>query len=367
MNTKKEKLHSFTNILKFISGIISWTILVILVIVAGFLLYYFVSVRLYAQKGEAYKPAFSLYTILSPSMEPNINVYDVIFDVNVDSPEKIKEGDVITFTSTATLTRGMTITHRVVQVIQDENGYSYMTKGDNNLANDGAAVPYENVLGKVLFRIPKLGRVQEFLGTRGGWLIVVVIPALIIIISDILKIFRLKTAKNQVENYEQKELVKKKEEQERKEKIKEKLLEKYEDKKSLQDESDAVTPEERKEENISTKNDNAFDEFMIFKNDNEEQPKDLIEKEEITAEKENKYQDVKEEIEEQKRDLPRRKEEDEEKEKKIREEVGISSIELPKLKTEEKKPKPTSNNKKTTSNQNHKKHKSNNYKKKTKR
>ena len=230
MGPKKERFHSFTNVLKFISGIISWTILVILVIIAGFLLYYFVSVRLYAQKGEAYKPAFSLYTILSPSMEPNIKVYDVIFDVNVNKPEDIKEGDVITFISTATLTKGMTITHRVVQVIQDENGYSYMTKGDNNLANDGAAVPFDNVLGKVLFKIPQLGRVQEFLGTKGGWLIVVVIPALIVIISDILKIFRLQSSKNQVENYELKEKNKKQEEQKRKDKIKEKLLQKYEEK-----------------------------------------------------------------------------------------------------------------------------------------
>ena len=246
MSPKKERFHSFTNILKFISGIISWTILVILVIVAGFLLYYFVSVKLYAQKGEAYKPAFSLYTILSPSMEPNIKVYDVIFDVNVDSPEDIKEGDVITFISTATLTKGMTITHRVVQVIQDENGYSYMTKGDNNLANDGAAVPFDNVLGKVLFKIPQLGRVQEFLGTKGGWLIVVVIPALIVIISDILKIFRLQSSKNQVESYEQKEKKKKQEEQKRKDKIKEKLLKKYEEK--IEENEPAET--ERKEEEI---------------------------------------------------------------------------------------------------------------------
>ena len=250
MSPKKERFHSFTNILKFISGIISWTILVILVIVAGFLLYYFVSVKLYAQKGEAYKPAFSLYTILSPSMEPNIKVYDVIFDMNVDSPEDIKEGDVITFISTATLTKGMTITHRVVQVIQDENGYSYMTKGDNNLANDGAAVPFDNVLGKVLFKIPQLGRVQEFLGTKGGWLIVVVIPALIVIISDILKIFRLQSSKNQVESYEQKEKKKKQEEQKRKDKIKEKLLQKYEEKIEENEPAETETKEKENEEEI---------------------------------------------------------------------------------------------------------------------
>ena len=134
MDTGKKKFNSITSIIKFISGIISWTILIILVIVAGFLVYYFVSVKIYAQKGEDYKPAFALYTILSPSMEPNIKVYDVIFDTNIKSPEDIKEGDVITFVSTATLTKGMTITHRVVEIFHDEeNGYSYMTKGDNNI------------------------------------------------------------------------------------------------------------------------------------------------------------------------------------------------------------------------------------------
>ena len=322
MSPKKERFHSFTSILKFISGIISWTILVILVIVAGFLLYYFVSVKLYAQKGEAYKPAFSLYTILSPSMEPNIKVYDVIFDVNVNSPEDIKEGDVITFVSTATLTKGMTITHRIVQVIQDENGYSYMTKGDNNLANDGAAVPFDNVLGKVLFKIPQLGRIQEFLGTKGGWLIVVVIPALIVIISDILKIFRLQSSKNKVENYELKEKNKKQEEQKRKDKIKEKLLQKYEEK------MEETEPEEKESKELKIK------EPMIFEEEEElekEKPKNVEEKKK-TKNKEEKEVVSKDHWSEIEKDLL---------EDNIHylKEQNEKTLELPKLKTEIKRDK----------------------------
>ena len=57
---------------------------------------------------------------------------------------------------------------------------------------------------------------QSFLATQGGWLVVVVIPALFIIISDIVKIFRLTTAKNKVEVIEEKE--QKKKEQKKKEK-----------------------------------------------------------------------------------------------------------------------------------------------------
>ena len=320
MSPKKERFHSFTNILKFISGIISWTILVILVIVAGFLLYYFVSVKLYAQKGEAYKPAFSLYTILSPSMEPNIKVYDVIFDMNVDSPEDIKEGDVITFISTATLTKGMTITHRVVQIIQDENGYSYMTKGDNNLANDGAAVPFDNVLGKVLFKIPQLGRVQEFLGTKGGWLIVVVIPALIVIISDILKIFRLQSSKNQVESYEQKEKKKKQEEQKRKDKIKEKLLQKYEEKIEENEPAETETKEKENEEEIIIPSDEEKEKPKKEKTKNNTWKK--IEKNEKTQPKDNWSEIEKDLLDDNINYLKEKNEE---------------LLELPKLKTDTKK------------------------------
>ena len=73
----------------------------------------------YANKGESFKPAVSLYTIVTQSMEPNINPYDVIIDATVKNPENIKIGDVITFISTASISRGMTITHRVYDIKQE--------------------------------------------------------------------------------------------------------------------------------------------------------------------------------------------------------------------------------------------------------
>ena len=62
---------------------------------------------------------------------------------------------------------------------------------------------FHNVIGKVIVRVPQLGRVQSFIGTHSGWLIVIVIPALIIIISDILKIFKLAGVKNQIEQIDE--------------------------------------------------------------------------------------------------------------------------------------------------------------------
>lgn len=201
---KKEQSGSYT-VFKMIGNIISWTLLVLLLIVAGFLMYYIISTQLYAAKGEKYAPKYSLYTIISPSMTPNINVYDIIIDKRVDDPSKLEVGDVITFISTSSISNGMTITHRIVDKIDTEEGIKYKTKGDNNLTADYALVTQDKIIGKVQFRIPQLGRIQFFLSSKGGWLFVILIPALIIIFGDILKLTKLVNIKKRVKDVEQKD------------------------------------------------------------------------------------------------------------------------------------------------------------------
>lgn len=185
----KNNLKSF---FKYISTVVSWTVFVLLVIVGALLIYYFVSMRLYATHGEKFEPRFSVYTIVSESMEPNINVYDVIVNTRVDNPNEIKPNDVITFTSTWQVTYGMTITHRVVGTkTLDDGSTCFITRGDNNTQEDQACVKENNVIGKVKAVIPGLGRVQAFLSSSLGWLLIIIIPALYIIVKDIFKLFKL--------------------------------------------------------------------------------------------------------------------------------------------------------------------------------
>ncbi len=225
-------------VIKYISKVFSWFLLALLLFIAAFLIYYVVAANIYARKGEQFKPKFALYTIVSQSMVPNINVYDVIFDVRVDDIKKLKEGDVITFISSGYLNEGMTVTHRIVDIVETEEGLKFKTKGDNNLVPDAALVEPGNIIGKTLFKIPQLGRVQSLLATTGGWLLLVLLPALIIVIYDIVKIFKLTTVKKKVEQSISDNVVKVdpeqiKREEERKEKLKDKLLndeEKHEEK-----------------------------------------------------------------------------------------------------------------------------------------
>ncbi|MBQ6687126.1 MAG: signal peptidase I [Bacilli bacterium] len=229
---KQEKYSSSMAVFKLIANIISWTAFALLLVVAAFLLYLTVAAKIYAKKGMDFEPMLSLYTIISPSMEPNLKVYDIIVDKRIDSVNDIQIGDVITFISTSNISSNKTITHRVIDIIIDNNGnYQYKTKGDNNLSPDPAYAEYNNVIGKVLFKVPQLGRVQFFLANQGGWLVVVVIPAIIIILKDILKISKLSKINKKAEVItvkkeeaeEQERLRRQEEEEERKRRLKEKF------------------------------------------------------------------------------------------------------------------------------------------------
>ena len=97
------------------------------------------------------------FTVLSGSMEPTYHVGSLIYVKKVD-PTTIRPGQVITFM----LDENTVATHRVVEVVPDEDDPStlrFRTKGDANDAEDGSLVHYKNVIGTPVFTIPKLGYV----------------------------------------------------------------------------------------------------------------------------------------------------------------------------------------------------------------
>lgn len=191
--------YLYKMISKFLS-VICTIILIVLLIVGAFMFYFNIKSNAYTKKGIDYTAPFGLYTIISGSMEPNVSVYDVVIAVDEDI-SKIKVGDVVTFISNWEINFGLTVTHRVIAVNKNENGeYQLITKGDNNGSPDGGVVTQRNLIGRVVGRIPSLGRLQFFLATKMGWFLIVFIPALAIIIFDMIKIFKLYVLKTQIKN-----------------------------------------------------------------------------------------------------------------------------------------------------------------------
>ena len=101
-------------------------------------------------------------TVLTGSMQPNINPGDVIINIPVDSKD-LKVGDVISYQPATPLPGNMPNTHRV-QDIETVNGQvtSLTTRGDNTPAADAPITP-DMVVGKTAFVIPKLGYINVFL------------------------------------------------------------------------------------------------------------------------------------------------------------------------------------------------------------
>lgn len=241
-----DKIRNFFNnrIVKTVLKVLSWIVLIFLILLATILIYYVVSSKIYEAKGKKYEPLISLYTIISPSMEPNINVYDVVLTRRV-KPEEIKEGDVITFISSSTLGEGLTITHRVKSVIKTEGDIKFRTQGDNNPIPDSALVTSNNLLGKVVFTIPLLGYIQFMLQSKSGWLFFLLIPAIIVVIYDVVKVIKLSNVKQRL-NETLKEEEKDEILVEKQEKLKEELKEKFA---GFENFSPEVQIDEPKEEN----------------------------------------------------------------------------------------------------------------------
>ena len=88
----------------------------------------------------------------SGSMEPVMYAGDVSIVSEVE-PDGIREGDIIQFRTA----EEYTILHRVIDIVEAEGAIFYITKGDANDKVDMEPVLADNVVGKVIFTIPKIG------------------------------------------------------------------------------------------------------------------------------------------------------------------------------------------------------------------
>lgn len=169
-----------------LSTIFFHSILVLTSIIVLAVLAYFIDQGIGKKNGLTRAPLFGAYIIITGSMEPNIMIDDAVITMRRNK-EDIKVNDVITFVSQNPNHNGVTITHRVVGIVKLDNGkISYRTKGDYNSIPDSSLVEYDNILGKVLFKIPKIGYLQAIIKNY-KLLVLIVIPCMLIIFSDIFK------------------------------------------------------------------------------------------------------------------------------------------------------------------------------------
>lgn len=159
------------------------------VIILALLLFviYYADLVLNVKSGNDTVPLFGSYVIVSESMVPTININDVVIVKRSDKSD-IDVGDIITFSSVDKRIEGLTITHRIVGKQNDDKGnIMFRTRGDNNNFDDPSYVQIGSVYGKVVFKVPKLGYIQNIISTPLGSLFSFIIAFTLIIAALFLK------------------------------------------------------------------------------------------------------------------------------------------------------------------------------------
>ena len=141
----------------------SWVVSIILALVVAGLGFMYLS------------PDYSMYLVRSGSMKPAINVGDMIITSPVGGPlsKSIEPGTVVTYERGEEL-----VTHRVLS-IKDIN--TLVTKGDAVKDPDPCQVTLSQVSGIYLFKIPNAGYLSDFMHTKVGWLLMIILPAMLLV------------------------------------------------------------------------------------------------------------------------------------------------------------------------------------------
>lgn len=125
--------------------------------------------------------------VLTDSMEPTIKSGDLILIREVDFDD-VEEGDIISYFESETQ-RTTTVTHRVMEIIYDENGnkLEFVTQGDANNIEDSDHVTRGKLIGVYKTRIPVLGSVAIFLKSTPGLIVAILVPLGLLVGYDVIR------------------------------------------------------------------------------------------------------------------------------------------------------------------------------------
>ena len=177
-NGSSEKLHKSLTIV----GIVLCVILVPILIINCTLI-----VKSWINKDEVPSIGGVMpLIVLTDSMYPDIKSGDIIFAKKTDA-NSIEVGDDISFFDPAGNGTSI-VTHRVIEIIEEDGKLSFRTKGINNNTEDRIAVPAEKLVGEYTgIRIAFAGNIALFMQTVPGLIVCVVVPIVLLVGYDMIR------------------------------------------------------------------------------------------------------------------------------------------------------------------------------------
>ncbi|NLY18790.1 MAG: signal peptidase I [Clostridiaceae bacterium] len=185
-NTEKNEKKSIIKvILNFLSNV--------LLVALSLLIIYMLVFMFRGVKSNETPTIFNhqIYIVKSDSMSPTFRTGSLLI-IRLVEKEKIKVNDIITYRRP---NDSVATTHRVVRILDEDGERKFITRGDANNIDDPVPVSEDHVVGTVSVAIPLLGYFIGFVRTKQGLLIVVVIPALIIMLTQIIGLIKKESEK----------------------------------------------------------------------------------------------------------------------------------------------------------------------------
>lgn len=176
----KEKTSTTHKILNIIGTIMCIVLIPILVINCTLILKSFMNKDEVPSVG-GYLPLI----VLTDSMYPEIESGDLII-CHTEDAANIKDGDIVAFFDPAGNGSSI-VTHRVLEVTEENGGIAFRTKGDANNTEDKMLVPAENLVGVYQNRIPGAGNIAMFMQSTTGLIVCVVLPIILLVAYDIIR------------------------------------------------------------------------------------------------------------------------------------------------------------------------------------
>lgn len=178
---KKENSSIFHKVLT-ITGIVLCVILVPILIVNCTLL-----TKSFINKDKVPDFGGSLpLIVLTDSMYPDIKSGDLIICKAVNAKD-VEVGDTISFYDPAG-NGSSVVTHKVIDIINEDGNFSFKTKGINNNTEDRLPVPEANLIAEYTgIRIPGAGNFAIFMQSTTGLIVCVILPLILFVGYDVIR------------------------------------------------------------------------------------------------------------------------------------------------------------------------------------
>lgn len=158
-------------------------------VLIGLLIILMISVLVMKIKGN--NPSilgFNLYYIATPSMEPSLEVGDIIMSKKVKNYSDLEINDIITYKGEVGSYKGKLITHQIIDIKEENGAYTFITKGTKEGAKVDPEVSQDQVLSVMLFEIPLLGKIVTLMNNKIVFFIFIIVPLAVMLVLEVINL-----------------------------------------------------------------------------------------------------------------------------------------------------------------------------------